>query len=105
MDSGFLQLINDATAFKRSAFAESTKVAYKCHRDCYVRFCLYFDRIPLPADQLTLKTYVAFLARSIKSTSINGYLNIVRIMHLEAGFPNPLVDNYELRMLKRGIAR
>ena len=104
MDAGFRQLVNEAAAFKRYAFAESTKVAYKCHRDSFVRFCLYFGRAPVPADQLTLKTYIAFLARSIKSSSINGYLNIVRIMHLEAGYPNPLVDNFEIRMLKRGIA-
>jgi hypothetical protein len=97
--------VKEASDFKRSAFAESTKIAYKCHRDCFIRFCLYFDRVPIPADQLTLKTYVAYLARSIKSSSISGYLNIVRILHLESGFPNPLLDNFELRMVKRGVSR
>jgi hypothetical protein len=105
VDSGFGQLLSEAAAFKRSAFAESTKIAYRCHRDCLIRFCIYFSRVPIPADQITLKGYVAFLARSIKSSSINGYLNIVRILHLEAGFANPLQDNFEIQMVKRGIAR
>jgi hypothetical protein len=101
----FQRLLKEATAFKHSAFAESTKATYRTHLNSYLRFCLYFGRVPVPADQVTLKAYVAFLARSIKSSGINSYLNIVRIMHLEAGLVNPLCDNYELNMVKRGVAR
>ena len=71
----------------------------------YLRFCIFYGRVPVPADQLTLRTYVAFLARSLKPLSVNCYLNIVRIMHLEAGFENPLKDNFELQLICRGVAR
>jgi hypothetical protein len=70
-----------------------------------LRFCLFFDRVPLPADQVTLKCYVAFLARSLNPSSIPGYLNVVRILHVNAGLPNPLKDNFEISMIRRGIAR
>ena len=50
-------------------------------------------------------TYVAFLARTLKVSSINNYINIIRIIHLECGFGNPLEKNYALLNLKKGIAR
>jgi hypothetical protein len=68
-------------------------------------FAFFVSRTPVPADQLTLTTYVAFLARTLKPPSVNCYLNIVRIMHLEAGFENPLKDNFELKLIRRGVAR
>jgi hypothetical protein len=101
----FTQLEREAASFKRSAYAESTKAAYRTHKNTYLRFCLHFGLKPVPADQVTLKTYVAFLARSIKPSSVNGYLNIVRIMHLESGVGNPLDKNFELNLIKRGVKR
>jgi hypothetical protein len=73
--------------------------------NAYIRFCLYFDRVPVPADQVTLRAYLAFLARSLNPSSILGYLNVVRIMHVSAGLDIPLKDNFELGMIKRGNAR
>jgi hypothetical protein len=48
---------------------------------------------------------VAHLARSMLPSSVNVYLNIVRIVHEEAGFGNPLSNIYELAMIKRGLQR
>ena len=71
----------------------------------YLRFCLHFHLDPIPASNSTLLAYIAFLARSLKPTSINNYLNIVCILHLDAGLDNPLKDNFAILNLKRGIAR
>jgi hypothetical protein len=100
-----VQLQLEAQAFKRASFSESTKATYRSHRNAYLRFCIFYDLCPVPADQLTLRTYVAFLARSIKPVCISGYLNIIRITHLEAGLENPLEANFELSMIKRGVSR
>lgn len=48
--------------------------------------------------------YVVFLARSLKPSSIAGYLNVVKIMHDSQNLPNPL-DSWELKAVKRGINR
>jgi hypothetical protein len=48
---------------------------------------------------------VAFLARTLKPTSIIKYLNIVRIMHVEVGLNNPLVENWGLDSMLKGIKR
>jgi hypothetical protein len=105
VDRGFADLQLEAAAFKRAAFADSTKASYRSHRNAYLRFCLYFGLVAVPASQMTLKTYVAFLARSIKPACINGYMNIVRIMHLEAGLENPLSENFELNLIKHCVSR
>jgi hypothetical protein len=98
-------LCREAELLKRSALAESTKSTYRSQLRTFRRFCLYFGRPCLPADQLTLKGYIAFLARSLNPSSIPGYMNVVRILHVSSGLKNPLVDNWELDMIKRGISR
>ena len=59
----------------------------------------------MPATQLTLTCYAAHLARTLAPQSIDIYMNIIRILHEEAELLNPLNSNYEVRMIKRGIAR
>lgn len=70
-----------------------------------MRFCTFYGYVPVPASQETLLAYVAFLARTLQPSTINGYLNIVRILHIDANLTNPLENNYELLCVKRGIAR
>ena len=48
---------------------------------------------------------MAFLARSLNPNSLPGYLNVIRILHLSAGLPNPLEGNWEINMLKRAFSR
>lgn len=71
----------------------------------FLRFCVYFKVNPVPISQVELLAYVAFLARSLKPSSITNYLNAIRILHLNAGLENPLLDNFQLKNLKRGISR
>ena len=89
----------------RFVFAESTKASYKTHAVAYLRFCKYYDCVPVPACQQTLVGYVVFLSRSLKPSSIKCYLNIIRILHVCAGFKNPLENNWEVSMLFRAISR
>ena len=49
--------------------------------------------------------YAAYLARFLLPTSVCGYLNVVGILHKEAGLENPLVDNWVLTTVLRGIKR
>ena len=54
---------------------------------------------------MTLKCYITILARSLKSTPIPGYLNIIRLIHIESGYEDPFINNFELNCLKRGVQR
>ena len=86
-------------------FAESTKKAYKVHLKAYMTFCQSIQVCPVPASSDTLVKYAAFLARSLKYTSVRQYLNIVRILHLEWGLENPMKDNFSLNCVLKGIRR
>jgi hypothetical protein len=95
----------EARAFKRSSYALSTQKSYRSQLKKYLQFCLDFNCVALPVSQNTLICYVAFLARQLSPTSIPQYLNVIRLLHEEAGLGNPLTDNFELAMVKRGIRR
>jgi hypothetical protein len=103
--SGLQQLTLEARAFKRQVYAESTKTVYKSQLKCYIDFCVQYGCEPVPASQGTLVAYLAYLAKKLSATSIAGYLNVVRLLHLEAGLVNPLDGNWELSLIKKGINR
>jgi hypothetical protein len=98
-------LMAEAQAFKRSSFALSTQKTYRSQLRSYLDFCLEYKCVPLPVSQETLVCYVAFLARRLLPRSIPNYLNVVRLLHLEAGLPNPLEKNFQVNLVKRGISR
>ena len=100
-----MTLLKEVGSFMGQTFAVSTQASYRTHLRTFLRFCLKFDLTPIPASQTTLLSYIAFLARTLKPSSINCYLNIIRIIHLEAGLPNPLESNFAVANLKKGIAR
>ena len=91
--------------FRAECYALSTKKAYSCHKKKYIEFCLRCGYNPVPVSSVNLYRYVAYLARTLKPSSISKYLNIVRLMHLEAGLENPLVNNWGLDTILKGIKR
>ena len=104
--AGSLQELKlEASAYKQAAYADSTKKTYRSQIKSYFAFCIKFGLVPIPASQETLCYYMTFLSRSLSSSSIPGYMNVIRIIHLEAGYTNPLDKNWELKLLHRGILR
>ena len=91
--------------YRSVAYQDSTKKVYRTHRDAYLRFCIFCGYRPVPVDKDVLARYVVFLARSLKYSSVTQYLNIVKLLHLEAGFPNPLADNWFVQTIVMGIKR
>lgn len=59
----------------------------------------------LPVDEDTLIQYVAYLAKSIKHSSIKGYLAAVRHFHIRSGFTLELNKFLRLQLICRGIKR
>ena len=60
---------------------------------------------PVPANEKTIAMYAAYLARRLRPASVRQYLNIVRVMHLEAGLSNPLKDSWFISSTLKGIDR
>ena len=95
----------EAASFKGSKFAVNTKATYMTHLRCYLRFCARMEYKPVPASDLMLVRYVMFLNRTLVPGSVKNYLNIIRLLHLEAGLQNPLEDNYAVKSMLKCIER
>ena len=94
--------------YRGQAFAQSTTATYKSQLRAYLCFCLYFGYTPVPCSSHHLLRYVVFPARTLSASSISCYLNVVRILHPQSGFPNPLQEplfKFQKDLLMRGIKR
>ena len=83
----------------------NTKKTYSSHLKAYMIFCNKLKVKPVPASQETIAQYAAYLARTHRPASVKQYLNIIRLLHLEAGFDNPLADSWIIKSTLKGIER
>lgn len=94
--------------YRGHAFAQSTAATYKSQLRAYFRFCLYFGYRPVPGSSHHLLGYVVFLAWALAASNIPCYLIVVRTLHLQCGFPNPLqepLSKFQKDLLMWGIKR
>lgn len=101
-------LDNELKHYKSKAFANSTRTTYKSQLRAYLRFRLYFGYKLIPCSTQTLLRYVTFLSRTLSPNSIPNYLNVVRLVHLQYGYPNPLENElvkFQYSLILRGIKR
>lgn len=99
------QLQEEIYFYRSHTFATNTKSTYRTHRKSYFRFCLRMGYPAVPATTEHICQYAAFLARTLKPSSITNYLNIIGIIHKEVNLPNPLTSNWQLQSLITGIKR
>ena len=65
----------------------------------------HFNVSPCPGEEWTLCLFVSFLADSNQHSSIKVYLSAVRSLHIEQGFPDPLLNCLRLQRVLRGVKR
>ena len=99
------ELDAEVAEFRASAYAPSTKRSYNSHFIKYAQFTSALGVPLVPASSTTIARYAAFLARTLKPTSIRQYLNIIRLLHLENNLPNPLHENWFVKSTLTGIER
>ena len=88
--------------------AASTKQTYSSAEKRYLEFLSLYrpnNCQAFPADENTLIHYAAYLARSIKYSSIKGYLAAVRHLHIRSGHDLDLKKFIRLQLVCRGIKR
>ena len=96
--------------FLAQSLAPSTRKACasgqrKCFEFCRQGGKLHPNGSPCLADKWTLCLFVSFLADSIQHSSIKVYLSAVRSLHNEQGFPDPLLNCWQLQRVLRGVKR
>lgn len=99
------ELRREVATYRAATYAASTKRSYATHLNKYFSFCSRIGVQPVPASSDTIAQYAAFLARTIKASSVRVYLNVIRVVHLESGHPNPLSNNWYVQTTLKGIDR
>ena len=98
-------LDKEVQLYRGSTFASSTNRTYMTQKTAYFEFCAKVKVSPLPISQTDLGRYIAFLSRRLCFSSVRQYLNVVRLLHLEAGFTNPLENNWYVKSILQGVKR
>ena len=75
----------EVARYRGETFADNAKRTYTSHGNSYLRFCTELCVPPVQANEKTIAMYAAYLARRLRPASVRQYLNIVRVIHLEAG--------------------
>ena len=104
---GFLDSLDDKVRWlQEQVFAPITRLTYASQRKLYQHFCVFGDINPVPLPQENACRYIAFLSKNwLNYTSIKQYINVVRIMHLEAGHTNPFQGSWYIDILLKGTKR
>ena len=103
--SHFALLLKEVRKSQQSAFAEGTNSNLRSQFRGYFAYCIYFRRVPLPADLDTVCGYAQFLSRSVKHPTILNYLSGLKMLHIILGHPYPFTGDAILRLLLRGLHR
>uniref|UniRef100_A0A7M5VH21 Uncharacterized protein n=1 Tax=Clytia hemisphaerica TaxID=252671 RepID=A0A7M5VH21_9CNID len=98
-------LLAEVQLYREATYAVNTRKAYRAHRKVYLQLCNMLDIPPAPVQCSHLCMYAAYLARFLLPQSVCIYLNFVGLLHREMGFPNPLLDNWFLSSVLKGIKR
>ena len=88
--------------------AASAKQTYTSGEKRFLEFCAFNSlqkSTHLPTDEETLIQYAAYLAKTIKHSSIKGYLAAVRNLHIRSGYELDLKKFLRLQLICRGIKR
>ena len=91
--------------YRTNTFASSTNRTYMAQKMAYFQFCAEVKISPLPLSQINLGRYIAYLSRRLCFSSVRQYLNVVRLLHLEAGLTNPLENNWYVQSILKGVKR
>ena len=91
--------------YRDHTFAPSTTRTYVAQRHAFLHFCQEINISPVPLSQGNLGRYIAYLSRRLSFSSVRQYLNVVRLMHLNAGHINPLENNWYVTSILQGVKR
>ncbi|XP_013384268.1 uncharacterized protein LOC106154462 [Lingula anatina] len=99
------QLDREVALLIEQRWAPATKRTNASHERSFVSFCERIGVPSVPASNNTIARYVAFLARDKSFKTVQQYVNIIRILHLDKEYPNPLNSNWTITSLLKGVKR
>jgi hypothetical protein len=89
-----------------SGIGDRTRSSYASHQNSLLHFCRIHD-IPftLPASEDLLCLWMAWLSKRLSFASIRVYLFGIRSLHVDSGWPDPMLNKHRIARMLRGIKR
>ena len=104
----FTNLNADIQRYRGLSIAASTNQTYSSGEKQFLDFCQLYRpaNLPMfPAKEELLMKFVAYLAQSIKHSSMKCYLAAVRHLHTRTGYELDLKKIARLQLVCRGVKR
>ena len=99
-------LQRDMEARRRFAFRPGTVANHRTHLHSFIRFCIYFNLVDLPASGNTLSLFTEFLTGTYSApNSIFNALSSVRFYHNLLGFSTVGFEDFQFQLTKRALPR
>ena len=81
-----------------------TKKTYSTAQKTYMQFCLLHHMVPMPASEMTILRYLAYLhIKKLAPSTIKVYLASLHSLHELNGYPAPDTTAYRIRLALRAI--
>ena len=73
----------------RSGHRPSTVRTYTSVQQRYLKFCSIHQIVPLPATEINILRFIAYISSTVSYNSMQVYLSAIRALHVYNAFPPP----------------
>ena len=97
-------LEQQAAKTQNKAYASCTLENYRIQWALYFNFCMYFNRIALPAQSKTLVNYMQFLSIKMKALgTIRSYVAGIKTLHELLDIDTQAFDSIRVKLMTMGL--
>ena len=87
------------------SLAPSTQTTYNAGLHRFYTFCAEHNTSTLPTTKQTVTYFAVSLSQHLSPSTIRVYTSAIRAVHVQAGLPDPTVNNVHLKLVLTGIRR
>ena len=100
-------LVQSAKRYYAKSLSTASQKAYAAGAKRYVDFCSLYSLPPFPVSEITLSSFVTYLAdQGLKHQTIKCYLSAIRCTQIAEGFAEPNIFSFpRLVAILRGVKR
>ncbi len=105
-------LDNRAQSLLWSGLKPTTHATYRALQNHYIKFCALYNIVPLPASELTIIRFLAYLSfkpgrsgQGLAPSTLTSYLSAIRSYHLYSGYDPPPTNTPRVALMLKTSVR
>ncbi len=89
----------------RGGYRPSTKRTYSSVQSRFCKFCSQHNLVAVPASELTILRFIAFITPKVSHNSMPVYLAAIRALHIVNGHPAPPITTPRIQLTLRSLSQ